>query len=91
VGAHDADLEAARRTTVRPAAEQEGDRLGPSEGELLADRRLEPLAAPDRTVEDPCVGHLDLKHRERVAVAGVTVTGSQGLRQLVHPGMYALR
>ena len=84
VGAHDAGLEAARRAAVRPAAEQERDRLGPSQGELLADRRLEPLAAPHRAVQDRRVGYLDLEHREGVAVAGVAVLGGQGLRQLVH-------
>ena len=40
---------------------EERDRVGPAQGELLADRRLEPLAGSDRPVEDAGIADLDLE------------------------------
>ena len=59
-------------------AEDDCSLIGPSEGELIGERRLEPGAARGRPVERAGIGDLQLPERERVRVPASAVLVGQG-------------
>src|SRR6201982_3527651 len=68
-----------------PALEDEFDLLRAAEIEVLADHLLEEQATMHRSVEDLGGGELHLQDRDSVAVAGLALRASEGMRQEPQP------
>jgi len=81
VAVEDPGVEATGGGGDDPAGEDDGDALGPAEGELVAERLLEPQPARLRAVEDARVGELELAEGQLVAVAALAVLGGEGRGQ----------
>src|SRR6201987_805008 len=76
---------AGSRMARYPAIEDEFDLLRAAEIEVLADHLLEEEATVHRSVEDLGGGELRLQDRDIVAVTGLAVRSSEGLRQEPQP------
>src|ERR1700741_481052 len=76
---------AGSRMARDPAIEDEFDLLRAAEIEVLADHLLEEQATVQRPVEDLGGGELRLPDRDIVAVAGLAVRSSEGMRQEPQP------
>src|SRR6201988_2481114 len=76
---------AGSRMARDPAIEDEFDLLRAAEIEVLADHLLEEQATVQRPVEDLGGGELRLQDRDIVAVAGLAVRSSEGMRQEPQP------
>src|SRR6201981_3058184 len=76
---------ACSRMARYPALEDEFDLLRAAEIEVLADHLLEEQATMHRSVEDLGGGELHLQDRDSVAVAGLALRASEGMRQEPQP------
>ena len=69
----DLGVEPARGLAVHAPAEDDRGLVGPSERELVGDRRLKPGAPGGRPIEHAGVGDLQLPERERVPVPTMAI------------------